>query len=146
MFSFPCTVSRLAISCAVISAVSSLPLVTQGFTGPVKSVFGIYGQPTPGHDFVRITEKANDRIGVSLKLYYSNGHTCQLNHDGRWSEDHVSIVTEGLDANQPCRLDLFFENHHVVFKDQGLRCAPVYCGTRGKLDDTSLPKLSPNRK
>jgi hypothetical protein len=146
VFSFPSTLSRLAICGAVISAVSSLPLVTWGFTGPLKSVFGIYGQPATGHDFVRVTEKANGRIGVNLKLYYSNGHTCQLNKDGKWSDDHVAIVAEALNANQPCRLNLFFENHRVVLKDEGLQCAPVYCGTRGKLDDTSLPKFSPNRK
>jgi hypothetical protein len=134
------------MSCAVIGAVGLLPLVTQGFTGPLKSVFGIYGRPTPGHDFVRVTGKANDRIGVSLKLYYSDGHTCQMNQEGKWSEDHVAIVAAGLNANLPCRLDIFFENDRVVLKDRGLGCAPVFCGTRGKLDDTSLPKLSPNRK
>lgn len=139
-------VSRLAISCAVIGTLSSLPLITQGFTGPLKSVFGVYGKPTAGHDFVRVTEKANDRIGVRLKLYYSSGHTCQLNQEGKWSEDHVAIVAEGLNANQPCKLDLFFENHRVLLKDENLQCAPVYCGTRGKLDDTSLPKFKPNRK
>jgi hypothetical protein len=146
MFSFASALSRLAISAAVMSAVSSLPLVTWGFAGPLKSVFGIYGQPAAGHDFVRITEKANNRIGVNLKLYYSNGHTCQLNKDGKWSDDHVAIIAEALNANQPCRLNLFFENHRVLLKDDGLQCAPVYCGTRGKLDDTSLPKFSPNRK
>ena len=71
MLSVRRTVSRFAISCAVITVQSSLPLVTQAFTGPAKSVFGVYGQPTAGHDFIRVTEKANDRIGVSLKLYYS---------------------------------------------------------------------------
>ncbi len=146
MLSFRRTLSRFAISCAVISVQGSLPLVTQAFTEPERSVFGVYGQPAAGHDFVRVTEKANRRIGVSLKLYYANGHTCQLNEEGQWREDHIAIVAEGLNANQPCRLDLFFENHRVLLKDEGLQCAPVYCGTRGKLDDTSLPRFSPRRK
>ncbi len=146
MLSVRRTVSRFAISCAVITVQSSLPLVTQAFTGPARSVFGVYGQPAAGHDFIRVAEKANHRIGVSLKLYYANGHTCQLNEEGQWSGDHVAIVAQGLNANQPCRLDLFFEDHRVLLKDEGLQCAPVYCGTRGKLDDTSLPKFSPHRK
>ena len=68
-----------------MSAMSSLPAVSQGPEGPAKSVFGVYGQPSAGHDSIRVTEKANGRIGVNLKLYYSNGHTCQLNQDGKWS-------------------------------------------------------------
>ncbi len=146
MLSFRRTLSRFAISCAVVSVQGSLPLVTQAFTGPARSVFGVYGQPAAGHDFIRVTEKANHRIGVSLKLYYANGHTCQLNEEGQWSEDHVAIVAQGLNANQPCRLDLFFEDHRVLLKDEGLQCAPVYCGTRGKLDGASLPRFSPHRK
>lgn len=138
MLSLRRTMSRFAITCAVCGVQSSLPVVTQAFTGPAKSVFGVYGEPAPGHDFIRVTKKTNDRVGVSLKLYYANGHTCQMNEEGKWSGDHVAIVAEGLNANQPCRLDLFFEDHRVVLKDHGLQCAPVYCGTRGKLDGASL--------
>jgi hypothetical protein len=127
-------------------AVCSLPVVSQAFAGPVKSVFGFYGQPSPGHDSIRVTEESNDRIGVNLKLYYSNGHTCQLNLDGKWSEDHLAVIAGGLEASRPCRLNLFFQNRRVLLKDDGLQCAPVYCGTRGKLDNVSLPKFSRNRK
>ena len=126
--------------------VSSLPVVSQGIASPMKRIFGIYGQPKSGHDSIRVSEESNGRIGVNLKLYYSNGHTCQLNLDGKWSQDHVAVVAEGLDANRPCRLNLFFEERNVRLKDEGLLCAPVYCGTRGKLDNVSLPKFSPNRK
>lgn len=112
----------------------------------MRSVFGVYGNPAAGHDSVRIAEAANHRIAVKIKLYYSNGHTCQLSADGPWIADHVGIVAQGLDADHPCRLNLFFENHRVRLQDEGLQCAPVYCGTRGKLDEASLPKLSPNRK
>jgi hypothetical protein len=140
MFSFPRTVTRLAVSCAVMSA------TTQGFDGPGKSVFGVYGQAKAGHDYIRVTSKSEDRIGVNLKLYYSDGHTCQLNKDGKWIGDHIAVVAEGLDESRPCRLNLFFQNHNVLLQDEGLQCAPVYCGTRGKLDNASLPKSSPDRK
>jgi hypothetical protein len=133
--------ARIGISCGVLIAMTSLPVVSQG-----PSIFGVYGQPTPGHDSIQITEKANGRIGVNLKLYYASGHTCQMNNDGKWSEDHIAVVADGLDVNRPCRLNLFFENHHVLLKDEGLQCAPVYCGTRGKLDNASLPKFSPTHK
>jgi hypothetical protein len=140
--------SARAAACLGIcfGVVCTLPVVSQAFAGPAKSVFGFYGQPTSGHDSIQVTEKPNDGIGVNLKLYYSNGHTCQLNMDGKWSQDHVAIVAQGLDANRPCRLNLFFEDRRVLLKDDGLLCAPVYCGTRGKLDNVSLPKFSRNRK
>jgi hypothetical protein len=146
LFSYHRAAWRFAISCGVISTVGSLPLLCQGPTLPPKSVFGVYGQRTAGHDAIEVIEKADGRIGVNLKLYYSNGHTCQLNKDGKWSEDHVAIVAEGLDANRACKLNLFFENGRVLLKDEGSQCAPVYCGTRGKLDDASLPKFSPKHK
>jgi hypothetical protein len=137
-----------AVTCLGIclGVASSLPVVSQGTAGPTKSVFGFYGQPTSGHDSIRVTEKSNGQIGVNLKLYYSNGHTCQLNQDGKWSQDHVAVIAEGLDAKRPCRLNLFFEDRRVLLKDDGLLCTPVYCGTRGKLDNVSLPKFSPKRK
>lgn len=119
---------------------------SQGFTASGKNIFGVYGEPTPGHDSVRITKKANDWIGVDVRLYYSNGHTCQLKKDGKWSEDHVAVIAEGLAANRPCKLNLFFDNDRVLLKDEGLQCAPVYCGTRGKLDNSNLPKFRADRK
>ena len=146
MLSYRHAAGRFAVSLGVISAMSSLPVLSQKPTLAPKSVFGVYGQPTAGHDSIEVTEKADGRIGVNLKLYYSNGHTCQLNKDGKWSQDHVAIVAEGLDANRPCRLNLFFENGRVLLKDEGSQCAPVYCGTRGKLDDARLPKFRPKHK
>jgi len=139
-------VARFAVFYGVIGVISSLPVLSQGATRPPKSVFGVYGQATAGHDSIEVIEKAGGRIGVNLKLYYSSGHTCQLNKDGKWSEDHVAIVAEGLDTNRPCRLNLFFENGRVLLKDEGSECAAVYCGTRGKLDDASLPKFRSKHK
>jgi hypothetical protein len=138
--------TRAGILCSVISALSSAPVVSQVPTRPLQSIFGVYGRLTAGQDYIRVSEKANGRISVALKLHYSMGHTCQLNNDGEWREDHVSIVADGIDANRQCKLSLFFENDRVLLKDEGLQCAPVYCGARGKLDNVSLPKFSPNRK
>lgn len=117
-----------------------------GAAKPPASIFGIYGLVKPGRDSIQVTEKPSNRIGVNLKLYFSSGHTCQLTQDGEWTGDHVAVVAEGLDANQPCRLDLFFESGRIRLEDEGLHCAPVYCGTRGKLDGAGLTKSSPNRK
>jgi len=140
--------SARAVACFGIcwGAVSSLTAVSQEAAGPAKSVFGFYGQRASGQDSIRVVEASNGRVGVNLKLYYSNGHTCQLNTEGKWSQDHVAIVADGLEAGRPCRLNLFFDNGRVLLKDDGLLCAPVYCGTRGKLDDVSLPKFNPKRK
>jgi hypothetical protein len=134
-----------AMACGVIAALMLVPPLSRG-AAPNKTILGLYGQPAAGHDSIRVTENAGGRIGVKLKLYYSNGHTCQLNKDGNWMEDHIAIVTDGLDANHPCKLNLFFESRQVLLKDDGLQCAPVYCGTRGKLDNTRLPKFTRHRQ
>ena len=145
MYRYPCA-ARLGIAGGIISILISIPAVSQMPTSPVNGIFGIYGQPTPGHDSIQVTKKANERIGVNLKLYYASGHTCRLSQDGKWSQDHIAIMAEGLDSNRPCRLNLFFENHRVLLKDEGSQCARVYCGTRGKLDNASLPKFIPDRE
>jgi hypothetical protein len=137
---------RAGILCGVIGALSSAPVVSQVHTRPLHSIFGVYGRLTAGQDSIRVSEKANGKIGVALKLYYSMGHTCQLHNDGEWRADHVAIVADGLDANRQCKLSLFFKNGRVLLKDEGLQCAPVYCGARGKLDNVSLPKFSPDPK
>ena len=136
---------RLVILCGIAGAVSLPPAASESATRPPQSIFGAYGHATAGHDSIRVTEKAG-KINVALKLYYANGHTCQLNQDGGWREDHLAVVADGLDASRPCRLNVFFDKNGVRLKDEGFQCAPVYCGTRGKLDNVSLPKLEPNRK
>jgi hypothetical protein len=137
---------RRYVHIAVIVAVSSLPVASQAPTRPLKSIFGIYGQPAAGRDSIQVREKANGKIGVDLKLFYANGHTCKLNKDGEWHEDHVAVVADGLDPNRPCRLNGFFDKDHILLKDDGLQCAPVYCGARGTLDNVSLPKYITARK
>jgi hypothetical protein len=137
---------RAGIFCGVIAALSSLPIESQNLARPLKSIFGIYGQPAAGRDSIQVTEKANGKVGVNLKLYYADGHTCRLNKDGEWHEDHVAVVADGIDRNRQCKLNVFFDKDHVLLKDEGLQCAPVYCGTRGTLDSVSLPKYNPNRK
>jgi len=137
---------RVGTAGCVLTLFISIPAVSQARAHPLNSIFGVYGQPAPGHDSIHVTKETDDQIGVDLKLYYANGHTCRLSKEGKWSQDHVAIVAEGLDANRPCRLNLFFENDRVLLKDEGFQCAPVYCGTRGKLDHASLPKFSPGHK
>lgn len=136
----------LGVLCAVICGVGPLPVASQARARPVPGIFGIYKQPRPGRDSIRVTQRPDGKIAVAIKLYYANGHTCQLNKNGDWREDHVAIVAEGLDAGQSCRLSAFFDNGRILLKDEGFQCTPVYCGTRGKLDNVSLPKFNPNRK
>ena len=133
--------SRAAIL-AGVAALIWLPAAGQTPAPPPPGIFGTYGQTTPGRDSIRITKKSDGKIGVAIKLYYSSGHTCTLNSDGEWHEDRVIVVAQGLEANRSCILNAFFDKDRILLKDEGLRCAPVYCGTRGKLDDVNLPKLS----
>jgi hypothetical protein len=140
------TMARLGLLGAAISAVVPFPAASQMPARPPQSIFGTYGQPSAGHDSIRIGGQANGKIGVAIRLYFSNGHTCQMNKDGEWRDDHIAVIAEGLDASRPCSLNAFFDKGRVLLKDMGYQCAPVYCGTRGKLDNVSLPKTSANRK
>ncbi len=138
---------RVRILLSLIAALSSLPGAPQKErpkSSPALSpyyIFGAYGNRTAGSDLIRVTEKSSGWIGVSVRLYYAGGHTCRLSQSGRWHEDHVAVVANGLDPNRPCRLNLFFENGAVRLEDEGRQCTPVYCGTRGKLDSVSLRKV-----
>jgi hypothetical protein len=123
----------------VLAGLVSLPATCQT-PAPPQTIFGTYGQSTPGRDSIRITKKPDGKIGVDIKLYYSSGHTCSLNSDGEWRRDRVIVIAEGLEADRSCRLNVLFDKGRIRLKDEGYRCAPVYCGTRGKFDDVSLPK------
>ena len=135
----------VGIVCSILGVVGS-PAVASQTPSPPKTIFGVYGRPTAGQDSIQITQGVNEKIGVALKLYFSSGHSCQLKQAGEWRGDHVAVVAEGLDPGQSCKLSVYFDKNRVLLKDEGLHCAPVYCGTRGKLDSVSLPKFSPKRK
>lgn len=138
------SLSRASIL-SLLAGLASLPAVGQT-PAPPLSIFGIYGQSTPGRDSIRITKKPDGKIGVAVRLYYSSGHTCSLTGDGEWREDRIVVIAEGLEANRSCMLNVFFDKGRIRLKDEGYRCAPVYCGTRGKLDDVSLPKSAVKSK
>ncbi len=110
-----------------------------------KSIFGVYGPAAPGRsrpaqNSIRITRRTPSHANIVLKLYYANGHTCQLNSDGHWEGDRLVFIAVGLEPNQSCKLEAFFPPGHIRLSDEGQRCAPVYCGARGKLDGVVLSK------
>ncbi len=72
---------------------------------------------------------------MAVKLRYVNGHLPV--------EPPSSLK---LDSSSPCRLNVFFSKGGILLKDGGLRCAPLYCGTHGKLDNVSRPKLDLHRR
>ena len=107
---------------------------------PPTNIFGVYGSH---RDSVRVTRGNADRIRIALRLHFSNGHTCSLDQQGEWAGDHVLIVAEGIEQSQACRLQAFFSGGQITLKDDGQRCAQVFCGTRGKLDAVRLPRRRP---
>jgi hypothetical protein len=128
------------------SLLASVSLLFAQQNAAPKGIFGIYGQSSPGHDSIRVTRRPGGKIGLAVKLYYANGHTCQLEAEGEWRAAHLVVMAEGADPNQPCSLNAYFSRGRISLKDEGWRCAPVYCGTRGKLDKVSLSKSSVDRK
>ena len=121
---------------------------------PPKSIFGVYGssgrgRARAGRDSIRImstriksslTSQPDAQVNFTLKLYYANGHTCQLDKDASWESDRLVVMAEGLEPNQPCRLEAYFTPGRIRLSDEGQRCAQVYCGTRGKLDGVVFSK------
>jgi len=145
MRNFQRILPQAAIIAVFLNGLAQLTLA-QTASAPARSVFGIYGRLAAGRDSIEITPAGGGQIGVDLKLYFANGHTCQLKKDGEWSGDHIAIAAEGLETSRPCHLNLFFEDRRVRLEDQGLQCAPVYCGTRGKLDGVKLSKSTSKHK
>jgi hypothetical protein len=135
------TAITLAVLTMTIAAVPTWPAAAQA-ASPPDSIFGTYGKLSAGRDSIRVIRQPGGKIGLVIKLYYSNGHTCDLTADGDWRDEHIAVVADGLDPSRTCTLNAFFRNNRISLKDDGLRCAPVYCGARGKLDNVSLPRTS----
>ncbi len=131
----------------LIGAACCFPLVSlQPSQSAPKRIFGLYGQPgqsqnTGGRDSIRVTPGKKGQVGVAIRLYYDNGHTCNLNKSGTWDSDHVLVAADGLTQNEQCKLEAYFPRGGILLKDEAQRCAQVYCGTRGKLDAVSLIKM-----
>jgi hypothetical protein len=103
------------------------------------SIFGTYSKPgTP--DYIQLKPAAAGKVEVALRLVYAAGQSCQLKETGVWTDHKVIVKADGLDENEPCLLELTFQDAQVRLKDAGLRCSKVFCGTRGTLDEVSLPK------
>lgn len=122
-----------------------LPGQSTGSDAAPRAIFGVYAHAGQ-HDYIRVMPAAGEgKVEIALKLYYANGHVCQLEKAGDWQRDRVLIVTEGLVENEPCRLEASFVKGGVVLKDEGQRCARLYCGTRGKLDGVTVPKRNTHK-
>jgi len=110
-------------------------------------IFGTYSKPG-APDRIELKSAAAGTVGVAIRLVYPAGQSCQLEKTGVWTGHKVIVKAGGIDENQPCVLELTFQGAQVRLKDAGLRCSRVFCGTRGTLDEVSLPKLVsvPKRK
>jgi hypothetical protein len=103
------------------------------------SIFGTYSKPgTP--DSIELKSAAAGKVGVAIRLVYAAGQSCQLEETGVWTDHKLIVKAGGLTENEPCVLELTFHGPQVRLKDAGLRCSKVFCGTRGTLDEVSLPK------
>ena len=121
-----------------------------GAAQPPKNIFGLYAPagkspPRPGRDSIRVTSHAQGKVNLAVKLYYANGHTCQLDKEGEWKEDHLLVVADGLNPKEACQLEARFTEGRIRLSDEGQRCAQVYCGTRGKLDGVVLNRVVSTR-
>jgi hypothetical protein len=103
------------------------------------NIFGTYSKPdTP--DSIELKSAAAGKVGVAIRLVYAAGQSCQLEEVGVWKDHKVVVKAGGLTEDEPCVLELTFHGAQVRLKDAGLRCSKVFCGTRGTLDEVSLPK------
>ena len=103
------------------------------------SIFGTYSKPGVP-DSIELKSAAAGQVGVAIRLVYAAGQSCQLEQVGVWQDHKLIIKADGLTEDEPCVLELTFRGRQVRLKDAGLRCSKVFCGTRGTLDEVSLPK------
>jgi Fe2+ transport system protein FeoA len=103
------------------------------------SIFGTYSKPG-APDSIELKSAAEGKVGIAIRLVYAAGQSCQLEEMGVWKDHKVVVKAGGLTENEPCVLELTFQGGQVRLKDAGLRCSKVFCGTRGTLDEVSLPK------
>ena len=107
--------------------------------GAPSSVFGTYAKPGAA-DRIELKPAAPGKVGVTIRLVYDAGQSCQLAETGVWKDNKVVVEAGGLTDDEPCVLEMTFHGRQVRLKDAGLRCSKVFCGTRGTLDEVSLPK------
>ena len=111
------------------------------------SIFGTYSKPgTP--DSIELKSAAAGKVDVAIRLVYAAGQSCQLEQTGIWTDHKLIVKADGLTEDEPCVLELTFHGAQVRLKDAGLRCSKIFCGTRGTLDEVSLPKrvAAPKKK
>src|SRR5258708_32303486 len=91
--------------CGLIGAATFTPATEP----PPKAIYGVYAASgkAAGRDSIRVTPKSGGKAGLALKLYYANGHTCQMEKEGEWQGNHLLIAAEGLRENEPCVLQVF---------------------------------------
>ena len=100
-------------------------------TGAAQDIiFATYS--ASGRGSIRVSPAPEGKVHIALRLIFAAGPTCKLTKAGCWQTDLIEITAQGLEADQPCKLEASFPKGAILLKDVGLRCAPVYCGTRGK--------------
>jgi hypothetical protein len=111
------------------------------------SIFGKYAKACPSPkpcrptaDSLQLTRKSDDKVGVAIRLIYAAGHSCQIDGVGVWKDNKVAIEAEGLEDNKPCRLEISLQGGTATLRDVGMRCTPVYCGTRGTFQGVTFQK------
>lgn len=120
---------------------------------PPSSVFGEYhgaGCPSKGQPGSCLPTGASDRIRilpgegadalVNVKIVFEKGHSCTLEGEATWVEDHFTLRADGLDPAKPCQLELRLSDSELKLNDAGARCREVYCGTRGAFDGARFKK------
>jgi hypothetical protein len=128
-----------------ILVLSALAALSADVAVAPDNIYGTYRSRSSGttRDVVQITRRADRKIGIDLTLHFAVGQTCHMRTDGEWARDRLVVSAEGMDEHRPCRLEAFFSEGRVSLKDEGQRCAQVYCGSRGKIDGAVLPKVRP---
>ena len=129
---------------ALLAALSAQPAAAP------SQIYGTYvgtqAGGTAAGDSLKILRREGRTIGISLILHFGAGQLCRMRNDGEWQGDRLVVTAEGLHENRPCRLEATFASGRVMLKDEGQRCAQVYCGTRGKIDGVTLVKARPGKK
>lgn len=89
-------------------------------------------------DYVNLVQNPDGKVQVSLWLTYGNSHLCQMEGIGVWKENHVLV--EQKDKWSTCNLKIISDGNVLLIRDQDFDCTRMFCGARGSLDNTIVPR------
>ena len=133
----------IALCMALLSLAGASPA-----SGPATGVYAGAGcpknadscTPTTTRDRLEIVRK-DDRLVVSLRVFFDQGHRCELQGLGVAEGDKLLVSAQVPDSLLGCTLQMDLRGDRIDVHDPQMQCLELFCGTRGVLDGLRFKKI-----